>query len=101
VTDRSSSGTALAYRLEHPKYGIELSINPPDGDWAARGWTVTPLYAGVAQGGIAPLYARYIEVLAHLQTAWGDNGGNAKINSEMLLVLEEAGRLVSSTNREG
>lgn len=47
-----------------------------------------------SSSGTAPLYTRYIEVLAYLQTAWGDNGGNAKINSEMLLVLEEAGRLV-------
>ncbi len=44
----SSSGSVLAYRLDHPKYGIELSIYHPDGDWADRGWVVTPLFRNAA-----------------------------------------------------
>jgi hypothetical protein len=36
---------ALAYRLDHPQNGTELSIKKPDIDWMNRGWIVTPLAA--------------------------------------------------------
>jgi hypothetical protein len=39
---------SLAFRLDHPALGIELSIFEPDADWISRGWTVTPLYASPA-----------------------------------------------------
>lgn len=44
----------LAYRLDHPAMGIELSISEPDKDWAARGWIVTPLVASPAQSSWQP-----------------------------------------------
>jgi hypothetical protein len=47
----------------------------------------------------ADLYARYLEVLGHLQKAWGDHGGNAKINNHMLLILEEAGGVIHAQQR--
>ena len=41
----------LAYRLDHPTHGIELSILQPNEDWAGRGWNVTPLYAALRCSG--------------------------------------------------
>jgi hypothetical protein len=101
MTDRSSSGTEALRRVRKIISDNAVPIATINGGYHRLDLRmdeyqalVEALSGGAAQGGIAPLYARYIEVLAHLQTAWGDNGGNAKINSEMLLVLEEAGRLV-------
>lgn len=56
-----SDAVALAYRLDHPKFGIELSIHQPAGDWAGRGWTVTPLAAlrSDAAGGVTSDPPRY------------------------------------------
>jgi hypothetical protein len=42
---RPPAQAPLAYRLDHPTHGVELSICQPSEDWVGRGWRVTPLYA--------------------------------------------------------
>jgi hypothetical protein len=34
-----------AYWVEHPKFGMELSLDPPNEDAVQRGWVATPLFA--------------------------------------------------------
>jgi len=38
-----------AYWVEHPKFGMELSLDPPNEDAVKRGWVATPLYAALPQ----------------------------------------------------
>ena len=35
----------IAYYVEHKKFGVELSFDPPSEDAVSRGWVATPLYA--------------------------------------------------------
>lgn len=37
-------GEAVAYWVEHPKFGMELSLDPPNEDAERRGWVAKPLY---------------------------------------------------------
>lgn len=47
AASRGSAGgeRPMAYWVEHPKFGMELSLDQPSEDAVRRGWVGTPLYA--------------------------------------------------------
>lgn len=102
----------LAYRLDHPAMGIELSICEPDKDWVARGWIVTPLYASPAQSSWQPITDKMVKAGAAAMCCQAQTLGCAAKNKDsefttcmLPTFLEDARRCLSaalsSTDRGG
>ena len=72
MSEEIKAATPRAYRLDHPALGIELSIHQPDEDWSKRGWTVTPLYAGVAQPSAQPRWRHKKRGSTYTEVARGE-----------------------------